>query len=148
MITEFKIYENLDNYNEKLKILKFYVNFLKYTRTNKYDSNLSMMLAFFATLHNFLIIEKIFFDNNRIKDNIINKQLTLDVAYNKEEIIEIFKILYSTNHLVRNNIENFGKLNNNIDDLLNKNPDIFNKLLTDNDINMMVMNLEAEKFNL
>lgn len=138
MITNFKIFENND-YDANIQILKYYVKFLE--ADNDVHSSI-MIKIFFIALHNYLILEK-----SLQLENTLNKNLNLKPQITKKGIHNAFEELYDPNHIIRNNIEKFSD-NEIVKKILNDNDVIFNRILTDSDVENLIIGLEANKYNL
>ena len=139
-----KTYESKDfelKYN--LKMLKSYVYIL-----NKSKKDYSFAIAYFNILYNLLIIEHIF--SSEVKSYKLNMWLEdkLKIEYNDEEIYEIFEELYDVNSVIRNNVENFNRNSEFIRNLLATTPSLWKKRLTKQEIEILKMKNDVDKYNL
>lgn len=120
-----KIYEQFINYDidDKLSILKSYIYILK---NSKKEYNLA--ISYFIVLHNFLIIERQFFEDVKLHNKEINKYLKLEKLNNENEVYNKFLELYDVNNIIRNNIETLENIDS-VGKYLSKRPELFRKLL-------------------
>jgi hypothetical protein len=109
--------------DDKLSILKSYIYILK---NSKKEYNLA--ISYFIVLHNFLIVERGFFEDVKLHNKEINKYLKLEKLNNENDIYNKFLELYDVNNIVRNNIETLENINS-IGKYLSKKPESFRKLL-------------------
>lgn len=116
----------MNDYKKKVTLLKSYIHILK-----NYDGNYELAKHYFIILHNFLIIEKMFFNNVAMSEKHLNKFLNLEKLNNVEDIYKKFLELYDVQHQIRNNIETFDNIEN-IKIYLSKKPEIYNKLMRSN----------------
>lgn len=108
---------------DKLSILKSYIHILKNSKEN-YD----LAVSYFIVLHNFLIVERGFFDDVKLHNKEINKYLKLEKLNNEIDVYNKFLELYDTNHIVRNNVETINNIDS-VGDYLSKRPELFRELL-------------------
>jgi len=109
--------------DDKLSILKSYIHILKNSKEN-YD----LAISYFIVLHNFLIVERGFFDDVKLHNKEINKYLKLVKLNNDIDVYNKFLELYDTNHIVRNNVETIDNIDS-VGDYLSKRPELFRELL-------------------
>lgn len=109
--------------DEKLSILKSYIHILKNSKEN-YD----LTISYFIVLHNFLIIERGFFEDIKLHNKEINKYLKLEKLNNENDVYNKFLELYDTNNTIRNNIETIDNIDS-IGEYLSKRPEIYNRLI-------------------
>ena len=107
----------------KLSILKSYIHILKNSKKN-YD----LAISYFIVLHNFLIVERGFFDDVKLHNKEINKYLKLEKLNNDIDVYNKFLELYEINHIVRNNVETIDNIDS-VGDYLSKRPKLFRELL-------------------
>lgn len=107
----------------KLSILKSYIHILKNSKKN-YD----LAISYFIVLHNFLIVERGFFDDVKLHNKEINKYLKLEKLNNDIDVYNKFLELYEINHIVRNNVETIDNIDS-VGDYLSKRPELFRELL-------------------
>jgi len=131
------------DYFKNLTILKNYVRTLIYERNHESDN---ISISFLKQLHNYLIIEKKCFDEVQSANLEINKYLNLKYLSLEKDIYDVFVKLYDPEHIIRNNMENFDRLEI-IKEIL-KNEEVFTKLLTEDDVDRMIWEIEAKKYNL
>lgn len=109
----------------KLYILKSYINILKNANDDKYQ----IAINYFIVIYNFLIIERMFYNDVVISNKEINKYLELEKLYNDQQVYDKFLSLYDTNNIIRNNIETIDSIDS-VNDYISKNRNkIFYKLL-------------------
>lgn len=133
---------NLSDYEyiKNLDILKNYVDVL----SNSNDINLNNILLKYAIIiHNFIILELIF-DIIKKNNYIINKHLSLRNTNNEYLINNILFKYYDPENIVRNNIEKMNYLKK-VNDFLNNNSDIYNRLYTIDEINIII---DTNNYNL
>lgn len=109
--------------DDKLSILRSYIHILK--NSNSKDN---LAITYFIILHNFLIIERGFFDDVKLNGKEINKYLKLNKLNNEQEVYQKFLELYDVNNIIRNNIETMDSIDS-IRDYLSKRPDIYRRLI-------------------
>jgi hypothetical protein len=109
--------------DDKLALLKSYIHIL-----NNSDGDYDLAKRYFIILHNFLIIERGFFDDVVASGKQINKFLNLEKLNNTDEVYQKFLELYDINHQVRNNVETFDNIES-IRQYLSKRPEVYNKLI-------------------
>jgi len=109
--------------NDKLALLKSYIHIL-----NNSDGNYDLAKQYFIILHNFLIIERGFFDDVVACGKQINKFLNLEKLNDTDEVYKKFLELYDIEHQVRNNVETFDNIES-IKQYLSKRPEVYNKLI-------------------
>ncbi len=118
--------ENKDtwyNIDDKLSILKSYIHILKNSKEN-YD----LVISYFIVLHNFLIVERGFFEDVKLHNKEINKYLKLEKLNNEKDVYNKFLELYDTNNIVRNNIETIDNIDS-VGEYLSKRPELYRELL-------------------
>lgn len=118
--------ENKDTWydiDDKLSILKSYIHILKNSKED-YD----LAISYFIVLHNFLIVERGFFEDIKLHNKEINKYLKLEKLNNKKEVYNKFLELYDTNNIVRNNVETIDSIDS-VGEYLSKRPELFRELL-------------------
>lgn len=109
----------------KLYILKSYINILKNANDDKYQ----IAINYFIVIYNFLIIERMFYNDVVISNKEINKYLELEKLYDDQQVYDKFLSLYDTNNIIRNNIETIDSIDS-VNDYISKNRNkIFYKLL-------------------
>jgi len=135
--------DEFDTYFKNLKIIKNYIRTLIYQRNHESD-NLSM--SFFRELYNYLIIERKCFDEVQSANLELNKYLDLKNLTSEKDIYDVFVELYDPEHIIRNNMENFDRLAT-VSEIL-KNNEVYSKLLTENEVDRMILEIEAKKYNL
>ena len=109
--------------DDKLVLLKSYTHILKNSKEN-YD----LAISYFIVLHNFLIVERGFFDDVKLHNKEINKYLKLEKLNNEIDVYNKFLELYDTNHIVRNNVETIDNIDS-VGEYLSKRPELFRELL-------------------
>jgi len=104
------------NYN-KNRILRSYVHILQNHLNNNINdmtegniSNYDTYIKYFTIIHNFMMIEQIYYPHVKKANKEINKYLKIEKLTNVNDIIEKFTELYNPNHIVRYNIETFGDI--------------------------------------
>jgi len=127
--------------DDKLKTLKAYINILK--NDNDYIENVDLVdddklkpkstpinfaINYFIILHNFLIIERMFFDIVKLSNKEINKYLNLEKISNTSDILNKFSELYDNHGKIRFAIETFDSIEE-IKNFLNDNQYVYNKLM-------------------
>lgn len=110
--------------NKKLKILKGYIKILK----NDDEDKNRLAITYFIILHNFLIIERMFYPEISLAKKEINKFLELEKLNNVDDVMNKFSELYDINNPVRNNVELLGNIQS-VGEYLNSHPGVFNKLI-------------------
>jgi len=109
--------------DEKLKILKSYIHILD---NDKKDHDLAK--TYFIILHNFLIIERMFYEDVVKSNKEINKNLDLERLKSVDDVLKKFMELYDNYHIIRNNAETFDSIES-ISLFLKDRPTIFQKLM-------------------
>lgn len=107
----------------KLKTLKSYIHILNNNRNNSL-----LAKTYFTILHNFLIIERMFYDDVKLAGKEINKHLNLEKLNNERDVYQKFLELYDTNSHIRFAIETFDSIES-IRQYLNNNPEVYKNLL-------------------
>jgi hypothetical protein len=118
--------ENKDTWydiDDKLSILKSYIHILKNSKED-YD----LAISYFIILHNFLIVERGFFEDVKLHNKEINKYLKLEKLNNEKDVYNKFLELYDTNNIVRNNIETIDNIDS-VGEYLSKRPELYRELL-------------------
>lgn len=111
--------------DDKLYILKSYVNILKNDNSEKYR----IAINYFIVIYNFLIIERMFYDDITLNNKEINKYLTLEKLDNAKDVYNKFLELYDINNIIRNNIETLDSIDS-VRNYISKNREkIFYKFL-------------------
>lgn len=108
---------------DKLSILKSYINILKNSK-EKYD----LAISYFIVLHNFLIVERGFFEDIKLHNKEINKYLKLDKLNNDIDVYNKFLELYDRHNIIRNNVETIHNIDS-VGQYLSKRPELFRELL-------------------
>jgi hypothetical protein len=108
---------------EKLYILKSYINIL-----NNTEDDYDIVKNYFIVLHNFLIIERMFFDDIVSHKKEINKYLKLEKLNTVTEVYDKFLELYDQWNIVRNNVETLENIDS-VGKYLKENPKVYKKLL-------------------
>ena len=129
-------YFESNNIEENILIIKNYVSIL-----GKSDYNFCR--KFFIALHNFLIIESIYPDC-KFK---LNKYLDLTSLNDVEEINHVFQYLYTSDSELKYSMEIFDRINLFMKDIIKK-YDIYNKLLTEIDIEDIKMSKNMSLYNI
>ena len=109
--------------DEKLYILKSYINIL-----NNTEDDYDIVKNYFIVLHNFLIIERMFFDDIVSHKKEINKYLKLEKLNTVTEVYDKFLELYDQWNIVRNNVETLENIDS-VGKYLKENPKVYKKLL-------------------
>jgi len=107
-----------------LQIIRSYINILK--KSNLYIDKIALMndedvtnsksytidsaINYFIILHNFLIIEKKFFNDVKMSNKEINKYLDLKKLDNIDDIIKLFYELYDPYSKIRFALETFDSI--------------------------------------
>ena len=112
---------DIDN---KLYLLRSYIHILD----NNDNINIDLYKKYFIILHNFLIIERMFYDDVVINNKEINNNLKLEKLNTVEQVINKFNELYDVYNIIRNNIETFDNIDS-IGNYLNKNKKIYTELI-------------------
>ena len=112
------------NIEDKLSILKNYINILKQNPKENYN----IAIQYFTFLHNILIVECDFLEDIMLCNKEINKHLKLEELYNDSDVYDKFLELYDIHNIIRNNIETLDSINI-LHDYFSKNPKLFNELL-------------------
>lgn len=115
--------ENIYNIDDKLSILKSYIHILKNSKEN-YD----LAILYFIILHNFLILEHRFFEDVKSHNKEINKYLKLKKLNNEKDVYNKFIELYTTDNIVRNNVETIDNIDS-VSKYISNRPELFKKLL-------------------
>ena len=110
--------------DDKLNLLKSYIHIL-----NNSPKDYHLAKRYFIILHNFLIIERSFFNDVVACDKQINKFLTLDKLKTIKDVYSKFLELYDIKHQVRNSLETFDSIES-VSQYLTKRPEIYDKLIT------------------
>lgn len=108
--------------DDKLELLKSYIHIL-----NNSDDDYELAKTYFIILHNFLIIERGFFDDVVASGKQINKFLNLKKLNNASEVYNKFLELYDINHKVRNNVETFDNIES-VRQYLSKRQEVLNRI--------------------
>ena len=119
--------EEKDNWYEiepKLELLKSYINIIN----NDTNGDAQLAINYFTVLHNFLIIERMFYNDVVASKKEINKYLILNRCNSIEDVNNLFNELYDVNSKVRNNVETFDNIES-IRIYLSTRPEIFKKLM-------------------
>ncbi len=114
--------ENKDTWydiDDKLSILKSYIHILKNSKEN-YD----LAISYFIVLHNFLIVERGFFDDVKLYNKEINKYLKLEKLNNEKDVYNKFLELYDRHNIIRNNVETIDNIDS-VGEYLSKKPDLY-----------------------
>jgi len=125
--TNQKISERTDGKNdidEKLKILKSYYQILN----NDKDSEHNLAKTYFIILYNFLIVERMFYDEVVAANKEINKNLKVEKLNSAKDVLKKFEELYDTHHIIRTNVETLDSIEP-IRIFLRKRPIIFQKFI-------------------
>jgi hypothetical protein len=118
--------ENKDTWydiDDKLSILKSYIHILKNSKED-YD----LVISYFIVLHNFLIVERGFFEDIKLHNKEINKYLKLEKLNNEKDVYNKFLELYDTNNIIRNNVETIDNIDS-VGEYLSRRPELFRELL-------------------
>lgn len=118
--------ENKDTWydiDDKLSILKSYIHILNNSKEN-YD----LAISYFIVLHNFLIVERGFFEDVKLHNKEINKYLKLEKLNNEKDVYNKFLELYDTYNIIRNNVETIHNIDS-VGEYLSKRPELFRELL-------------------
>jgi len=118
--------ENKDTWydiDDKLSILKSYIHILKNSKED-YD----LAISYFTVLHNFLIVERGFFEDIKLHNKEINKYLKLEKLNNEKDVYNKFLELYDTNNIIRNNVETIDNIDS-VGEYLSRRPEFFRELL-------------------
>jgi len=119
--------ENKDtwyNIDDKLYFLKSYIYILKNSK-----ENYNLAISYFIVLHNFLIVERGFFEDIKLHNKEINKYLKLEKLNSEKDVYDKFLELYDTNNIVRNNVETIDTIDI-VGKYLSRRPELFRELLT------------------
>lgn len=114
--------------DEKLKILKSYIHILNNDNGLVSGEKYDIPIIYFIILHNFLIIERGFFDDIKLSGKEINKYLNLEKLNTPDEVYQKFLELYDTSNKVRVNSETLDSVES-VREYLSKRPDVFNRLI-------------------
>jgi hypothetical protein len=109
--------------DDKLSILKSYIHILKNSKED-YD----LAISYFIILHNFLIVERGFFEDIKLHNKEINKYLKLEKLNNEKDVYDKFLELYDINNIVRNNVETIDSIDS-VGEYLSRRPELFRELL-------------------
>lgn len=121
MITKYDKWYNID---DKLYLLKSYISILKNS-----DKDYDLAISYFTVLHNFLIIERMFYEDVKLANKEINKYLQLEKLSNEEEIYGKFLELYDNEKsIIRTNVETFDNIER-INLYLKANTKVYTELL-------------------
>jgi hypothetical protein len=128
MLTNWNLFLNENKYNwynidEKLSILRNYIYILK---NSKKDYNLP--ITYFTVLHNFLIVERMFFDDVKLNKKEINKHLKLENLRNIKDVYKKFLELYNTDSVIRINVETIDTINS-IKKYISIRPELYSNLI-------------------
>jgi len=124
--------DEFDSYFKNLKILKSYINTLEKT----YEIN-KIMLSYAIILHNFIILERYYIELVEKERYEINKYLDIVENDNSYGVSKKLIELYDPEHKVRNNVEAIDRLKP-IDDFLKDNPEIYKRVFTEDEIDMLI----------
>jgi len=91
--------------DEKLKILKSYIHILN-NDSKKYE----LAKKYFIILHNFLLIERMFYEEVKEARKEINKHLNLEKLNDQHDVYQKFLELYDINSHIRFAIETFDSI--------------------------------------
>jgi len=130
-------------YLRNLNIIRNYIRILYYKKKHNSD-NLS--LPFFKQLHNYLIIEEKFFAEVQDANIEINKYLNLKELTSEKDIYHLFEDLYNPEGVIRNNMELFGRIKI-ISEILRYNS-VFISILSEDDVDRLIIEIDAKKYNL
>jgi hypothetical protein len=108
---------------DKLSILKSYIHILSNSKEN-YD----LVISYFICLHNYLIIEREFFEDIKLHNKEINKYLLLENFNSETDIYNTFLELYDIYNIIRNNVETLDSIDI-VRDFLSKRPETYTELL-------------------
>jgi hypothetical protein len=121
MITK---YDNWYDMGDKLYLLRSYINILKNS-----DKNYQLAISYFTILHNFLIIERMFYEDVKLANKEINKYLQLEKLDSEEEVYNKFLELYDNEKsIIRINVETLDNIEP-IDLYLKANSKVYTELL-------------------
>lgn len=115
--------DNWYDINPKLEILRSYIHILKNSQ-KEYE----LAITYFIILHNFLIIERMFYDDIKEAGKEINKHLNVEKLNNEQEVYQKFLELYDINSPVRFAVETLDSIDS-VNQYLEKNPQIYQSLL-------------------
>lgn len=113
------VWYDIDN---KLKILKSYIHILG--DNEDYD----LYRKYFIIIHNWLIIERMFYDEVKSDNKELNKHLNLEKLNSVKEVIDKFTELYDTYSNVRFAVETFDSIES-IRKYLKERPEVYNRLI-------------------
>ena len=74
------------------------------------DNKYNIDINYFRILHNYLIIERMFYQDILMNKKEINKYLKLQKLHSCEEIHNKFLELYDQEHIIRNNVETLDNI--------------------------------------
>ena len=114
--------------DEKLKLLKSYIHILDNDKGLVSGKKYDIPITYFIILHNFLIIERGFFDDIKLNDKEINKYLKLEKLNTPDEVYEKFLELYDTSNKVRVNSETLDSIES-VRLYLSKRPEVYSRLI-------------------
>lgn len=103
MITK---YDNWYDMSDKLYLLRSYINILKNS-----DKDYQLAISYLMILHNFLIIERMFYEDVKLANKEINKYLQLEKLDSEEEVYNKFLELYDNEKsIIRINVETLDNI--------------------------------------
>lgn len=117
--------DNWYNIDDKLKLLKSYVHMLKNSEGINYDT----AAKYFTILYNFLIVERMYFDDVVASGKQINKFLNLEKLNSVDEVYKKFLELYDSHSKVRFAVETFDSIESVRQYLSTRRPEIYDKFI-------------------
>lgn len=108
--------------DDKLTILKNYIHILQNSKKD-YD----LAITYFICLHNFLIVERMFYEDIKLSNKEINKFLKLEKLTNQKDVYNKFLELYDVNNIVRSNAETLDNIDS-VREYLSKRPELYREL--------------------
>lgn len=115
------------NISDKLKLLKGYIHLLNNSEKND-DVNYDTAINYFRILHNFLIIERMFYPMVVKSNKEINKNLDIVKLDNENDVMEKFYELYDNNHNVKFGVETLDSIEK-VRIYLKQHPNVYTELM-------------------
>ena len=123
--------ENLSSWwydiRDKLNLLKSYIHILNNSE-KKNDVNYDSAINYFRIIHNFLIIERMFYPMVVKSNKEINKNLDITKLNNENEVMEKFYELYDNNHDVKFGVETLDSIEE-VRVYLKQHPNVYTELM-------------------
>lgn len=119
---KFEEFTNWHDIDDKLKLLKSYIHILGD------DEKYNLYSTYFIIIHNWLIIERMFYEEIKLANKEINKHLELEKLNTVQEVIDKFTELYDPYHNVRFGIETLDSIES-VRNYLSERPELYKKLM-------------------